>query len=446
MKNEIINETEKRFLEEALAFPQVYQTYLDLAESQKNTACLKQLRRTKLTDILQYAATNVPFYQQFQLNTNDIQEQPYKILQSLPLISKDVIRANYDDYISDNIEPDKCYYTETTGSTGEPFQIVHDKHHEIERAASLLRRLRTWGVPWNCRMLHAAGRSDTWQEEVLPIYGSMRYGRFGVPGSSLDLNREDIRKAAEFQPDVIMSHGTEMLLLAQAFNNAGFALRPKVLMSYGEVLGENTRAYLTEAFQATVYDVYGTQEFGCIAWQNQFGEYLIDNERVIVEIIDERGNPLPDGEYGEFVITGIVNRTMPLIRYRTGDYGRISASERSYSGHALPTLDILDGRNPGFIVTPDGTMLNPYTLKRIVEKHPIAQFQIVQNHCENITLNVLPLDGFSEERLHAQVAELVEPYGCHVYVCRCELKDLLGPGGKVRMFQCSQPQPFRLPA
>jgi phenylacetate-coenzyme A ligase PaaK-like adenylate-forming protein len=245
MKNEVINETEKQFLEETLAFPRVYQAYLDLAESQNSTDRLEQLRRTKLTDILQYAATNVPFYQQFQLNTNDIQEQPYKILQSLPPISKDVIRANYDDHISDNIEPDKCYYTETTGSTGEPFQIVHDKHHEIERTASLLRRLRTWGVPWNCRMLHAAGRSDTWQEEVRPLYGSMRYGRFGVPRSSLDLNREDIRKAAEFQPDVIMSHGTEMLLLAQAFNNAGFALRPKVLMTYGEVLGENTRAYLT---------------------------------------------------------------------------------------------------------------------------------------------------------------------------------------------------------
>jgi hypothetical protein len=44
---------------------------------------------------------------------------------------------------------------------------------------------------------------------------------------------------------------------------------------------------------------------------------------IIPEIIDENGNVLPDGEYGELVLTTIGAEAMPLIRYRTGDYTRI---------------------------------------------------------------------------------------------------------------------------
>jgi hypothetical protein len=44
---------------------------------------------------------------------------------------------------------------------------------------------------------------------------------------------------------------------------------------------------------------------------------------IIPEIIDEQGNVLPDGEYGELVLTTIGADAMPLIRYRTGDYTRI---------------------------------------------------------------------------------------------------------------------------
>ena len=44
---------------------------------------------------------------------------------------------------------------------------------------------------------------------------------------------------------------------------------------------------------------------------------------VIAEIVDEQGNVLPAGEYGELVITTIGMEALPLIRYRTGDYTRI---------------------------------------------------------------------------------------------------------------------------
>lgn len=70
---------------------------------------------------------------------------------------------------------------------------------------------------------------------------------------------------------------------------------------------------------------YGSREMalgGAISCPAHEGMHLRENH-VIAEIIDEKGNVLPKGEYGELVITTIGMEAMPLIRYRTGDYTRI---------------------------------------------------------------------------------------------------------------------------
>ena len=70
---------------------------------------------------------------------------------------------------------------------------------------------------------------------------------------------------------------------------------------------------------------YGSREMGmagAICCQAHEGMHLRENH-IIAEIIDEKGDPLPAGEYGELVITTIGMDAMPIIRYRTGDYTRI---------------------------------------------------------------------------------------------------------------------------
>jgi len=74
-----------------------------------------------------------------------------------------------------------------------------------------------------------------------------------------------------------------------------------------------------------LYPHYGSRECGlggavtCPAFE---GMHLRENH-IIPEIIDETGKVLPDGAYGELVITTIGADAMPLIRYRTGDYTRL---------------------------------------------------------------------------------------------------------------------------
>ena len=82
---------------------------------------------------------------------------------------------------------------------------------------------------------------------------------------------------------------------------------------------------LETALGNKLYPHYGSRECGlggAVTCQAFEGMHLRENH-IIPEIIDENGNVLPDGEYGELVITTIGVDAMPLIRYRTGDYTRI---------------------------------------------------------------------------------------------------------------------------
>ena len=80
-----------------------------------------------------------------------------------------------------------------------------------------------------------------------------------------------------------------------------------------------------ELLGARLFPHYGSREMalgGAITCEAHAGMHLRENH-VIAEIVDESGRPLPEGEWGELVITTIGMEAMPLIRYRTGDRARI---------------------------------------------------------------------------------------------------------------------------
>ncbi len=90
----------------------------------------------------------------------------------------------------------------------------------------------------------------------------------------------------------------------------------------------------------SLYPHYGSREMclgGAVTCPAQEGMHLRENH-ILAEIIDESGNPLPDGQWGELVITTIDMEAMPLIRYRTGDRARF-LPERCPCGSVTRRLD-----------------------------------------------------------------------------------------------------------
>ena len=124
------------------------------------------------------------------------------------------------------------------------------------------------------------------------------------------------------QPETYIGFPVTLLGLCRMY---GKPLPTKRALVSGDACPRGVMDALEAQLGSKLYPHYGSRECGlggavtCPAFE---GMHLRENH-IIPEIIGENGQLLPEGEYGELVITTIGLEAMPLIRYRTGDFTRI---------------------------------------------------------------------------------------------------------------------------
>lgn len=124
------------------------------------------------------------------------------------------------------------------------------------------------------------------------------------------------------QPEAFIGFPVTLLSLARVYG-ADFPIKSALVS--GDACPKGVMEELEKTLGNKLYPHYGSRECGlggavtCPAFD---GMHLRENH-IIPEIVDQSGKVLPDGEYGELVITTIGAEAMPLIRYRTGDFTRI---------------------------------------------------------------------------------------------------------------------------
>jgi phenylacetate-coenzyme A ligase PaaK-like adenylate-forming protein len=126
----------------------------------------------------------------------------------------------------------------------------------------------------------------------------------------------------ETRPETYIGFPVTLLSLIRLYGE-NFPIQ-RALVS-GDACPKGVMEELEKALGSKLYPHYGSRECGlggAVTCPSFEGMHLRENH-IIPEIIDEQGNVLPDGEYGELVLTTIGADAMPLIRYRTGDYTRI---------------------------------------------------------------------------------------------------------------------------
>ncbi len=169
-------------------------------------------------------------------------------------------------------------------------------------------------------------------------------------GSALSYG--EYREALERErPDTFVGMPVQLLSLLRV---CGRGSLQRALVSGDACPGSVIRA--CEALLGSqLFPHYGSREMGmagAITCRAHAGMHLRENH-VIAEIVDERGVPLPPGEYGELVITTVGMEALPLIRYRTGDYTRILPGPCPCGSETL-RLDTVRRRPSG----PDVTVLD----------------------------------------------------------------------------------------
>jgi phenylacetate-CoA ligase len=235
---------------------------------------------------------------------------------------------------------------------------------------------------------------------------------------------DDVRKLASFRPTVIYGFPSYLAALADAAAHAKIAI-PKVPVIYtsSEVLTAAARAALERAYGGRVIDVYGSTEFKEIAVQCDRGRYHLNFESVYVES-HQSSEAMP-----RLLVTSLVNRAMPLVRYELGDSGKIESGGCA-CGRSSDQLAELQGRLSEMLAFPDGTVLSPYLVEAVVEQHAaVKHFRIVHEGPWALRIEVLAQPSLSKseyERLTVDVLRVL-PEGASVSFV--ELRDR-GVGSK----------------
>lgn len=367
-----------------------------------------------LSKVLKHALTAVPYYRRVTLPVSaDIDRDPFAALRAFPLLDKPTVNANQEALFVDLGLG--AHSNASGGSTGTPVRLVQDRpylDHNLAAAALFLewtgipprsRVARLWGAP---RDIGADGvsirrRIGDWFANELTL-------------NAFEMQPDDMAKHVarlnRFSPHAIVGYADALDQLARYCHSQQLQLTsPYAVVSAASSLTQEMRSRIETAFNCPVFDRYGTREVGAVAMECQQHDGLhILTDVVHVEVLDDVGREVSDGEEGELVVTALHNFTMPLIRYRIGDRAQ-RGSGGCACGRPYPRIRRLLGRNEAcFKTARGGRVLPEFFIHLIGKEHnygDLQRFQVVQESMERVVVRLEPISGV-QPRILADQGEI----------------------------------------
>lgn len=268
--------------------------------------------------------------------------------EKLPFSSKDDLRNAYPLGIQAVPDEEIVRIHSSSGTTGKPVIIPYTAKDVDDWAVMFARCYETAGITNKDRIQITPGYG-LWTAGIGFQAGAEKLGAMAVPMGPGNTDKQ-LQMMIDLKSTVLTATSSYALLLAEEIDKRG--LKDKIYLKKGvfgsERWSEKKREYIREKLDIELYDIYGlTEIYGPgigINCDKQGGMHYWD-DYIYIEIIDPKtGEPLPDGEEGEIVITTLVKEGAPLLRFRTHDISRIIPGECP-CGRKHPRLDIIKGRS-----------------------------------------------------------------------------------------------------
>jgi phenylacetate-CoA ligase len=223
--------------------------------------------------------------------------------------------------------------------------LIFDRYarHGIIYGKSL--QARFYGIPLSKKKLFLEKIKDRVSARV----------RFPVFDLSDKILEQYAGKFKEYKFQYINGYTSSLVLFARYLVKNGIVLKDfcptlKVVFTTSEICSLEDRMILEKGFGIGVANEYGAAELDIIAFEDEDLDWIISNENIFIEVVDENNKALPDGQEGRIVISSLNNYAMPFIRYEIGDVGIIG--EERKGRHQI--LKKLIGRTNDVAVLPSG--------------------------------------------------------------------------------------------
>ncbi len=366
----------------------------------------------KRLEIVEYHLQNNEYYKRFIANVNFLNWN------TIPIMTKREFQNPIANRVSRGFNTSNVYVNKTSGSSGDPFIFAKDKFCHALTWANNIRHFGWYGVDFNVSMqarfygipLDFIGN----KKERIKDYLSNRY-RFSIFNLS-DENLERILiKFKNKKFDYINGYTSSIVLFAKFLQKKNIILTSvcptlKCCVVTSEMLFEVDKLLLEKQFGIPIINEYGASELDLIAFQNQDGELQVNSETLFVEIVDDHGNILPNGEAGRIVITSLYNKAHPFIRYDIGDVGILDEKSTSKK----PILKKLIGRTNDIAILPSGKkapgLTFYYITKSIIEDDGnVKEFVIKQTKIDAFEIEYVSEIELTERQI-LNIEKAIEKY------------------------------------
>lgn len=404
---------------------------------------LKELQNEKLRKMIKHAYETVKYYRdifdQHGLAPDDI--KCVDDLPKLPILTKDMIRANFPDKLASNLyDPRSLLIGKSSGSTGEPLKYYLSKEEKAFKWACLYRMWRWAGYDFGKKYVNFTVIAQV-AFRGMPVFESLERALTQVLIlQAKDMNAENVADFVEqiqkFKPVVIKGHPSTCYYMARYMKEHGLKFdNLHATICNGETLIPYVRELIQDAFGCGIWDTYGSEGIETASQCCPTSGHHVSAEAVITEIVDRDGNPVPEGTEGRLIVTALDKWAMPFIRYDTQDAATMS-SERCSCGRGLPLLSTVKGRLVDMGLSPSGKLLSVYAFTPLFAKSPgIDAWQVVQEAPEELVVYIQPAFDF-QNKIKDAVKKEIEAYaGSDVNVTVNIVENIpLTPSGKRRFF------------
>jgi phenylacetate-CoA ligase len=393
---------------------------------------LRGLQLKKLKLLLEHCRKNVPYYNGIfrELGVDEGTSLDFDTFLRLPCLTKTVINTNRDQLIARNVKRNDLIPNSTSGSTGEALYFFQDKGATLARQAVVWRNQKwvhclytdrqasLWGAPFDIKR-----RALLKQRFHALLHNTILLSSYELSDQSM-INYANV--LYKYKPKLLVSYPSPLAAFSEFLIQRNLKIESvKSVITSAESLDDWQRDLIQQAFNCQVYDRYGCREFGSIAHEcDRHQGYHINVERLIIEILDEGGNPVQSGESGQIVITDLDNYGFPFLRYKIQDLGTLS-NEQCSCGRGLPLLKKLEGRYFDIIVAPNGNRIaGTFWTLALRSIKGVKNFQIEQVGIGSLIIRIIRGEGYSVEA-EGKIKDLVQAKcGSEMGIDICYVEDI----------------------
>ncbi|MBP5531028.1 MAG: AMP-binding protein [Lentisphaeria bacterium] len=365
-----------------------------------------KLQDKLLAEQIRYCRANSPFYRRHLAAFPD-RDCDFESLQELPTTSKRDLAESNEDFFA--VPPtgvaDICF---TSGTTGRPCRIVYTKGDLDRLAYNDACGYRAAGMLPGEKVLLTCTIDRCFIAGLAYYQGVVKLGASAIR-NGLNTLPSHAEVIAALRPENIVGVPSFLAKLGQYLaDNHIDGSCVKRLVCIGEPI--HTRKMdltplgkkLEEFWPGGVHSTYASSEI-----VTSFTEYSARHgghppaDLAVVEILDDDGNRVPDGEVGEVTVTPLQVTGMPLVRFRTGDVSFI-IPEPCPCGRGTLRLGPILGRKAQMLKV-RGTTLFPNAFFNVLDAIPgVAEYYMEVGGTalsDEITIHVACRDGESPETL-----------------------------------------------